>query len=131
MIIKNDDLLKTYRGKNACEWCGKLCETSAHHAFQKRGLGGGTRLDCSIQLIRVGWWCCHMVAEDSPIFNEELKAKIAKREGSTIQCITDALRFIRQAPKDASPEWLMAAVKGLPPETRRLTVGALREAGKL
>lgn len=128
MIFKNDELLKEHRGAFDCEGCGKFRrDCAAHHAFRKRGLGGATRLDVSIQLIRLGWWCCHAKAEVDRKFNDELRAKIAAREKASVMAIEDALRFLLMCPKKSSPAWISTAAQGLSAEVRRLVMKCLEE----
>jgi len=85
-------------------------------------------MDVLINLIWVGWWCCHVQAENDHAFNSKLKAVVAEREGTSVTSIEEALRFLKRVPKKASPEWIAVASQGLTAEVRRLVTQSLTEA---
>jgi hypothetical protein len=98
--VPDDELLRTFRLKPACECCGRrVYPLEVHHCFVKRGMGGARRIDLSCNLIALTAYC-HRKAEHSPAFNETLKAIIAAREGTTVEAITDYLNLVIRTPKE-------------------------------
>lgn len=91
MKIVNDALLKEFRRKTRCEFCGRYCPQGVdpHHII-KRGLGGGSRVDIPLNVIGLcrgftkdGWVSCHQDADDGKITKAQLFAVVGKREGWT------------------------------------------------
>ncbi len=103
MIEINNALLREFRAGNRCEWCGRtVAELDPHHYWQKRGVGGGSRLDIRINLIGLcrGFVCgrfvsCHDDAEAGIISREDLLDKVAAREGTTPAAIRDEIQRLR------------------------------------
>lgn len=86
MRVIDAELLRVFRGKQCCEWCGWALRSPAqpHHIFT-RGMGGGSRLDVRINLVALGgpWDCdCHgrHHAGHEPL-TCDLVALVAAREG--------------------------------------------------
>lgn len=108
MTIVDDDVLAIFRALPACEKCGRrVWPLDAHHAFRKRGVGGGSRLDVRCQiagLCRI----CHTSAESSKPVEREVQEIVAKREGTTVQAIHDYLDLLLRTPKEQPiprPKW--------------------------
>lgn len=91
MKVIDNAALNEARNRNGCEMCGRrVWPLDPHHAFIKRGMGGGSRLDVDINLIGL---CrvCHAKCESDRAVNFEAQAIIARREGTTIDEIQGRL----------------------------------------
>jgi hypothetical protein len=108
--VVDEDALREARNRPACESCGRrVWPLDPHHCFRTRGPGGGSRLDLPCNLIGL---CrvCHEKS-DGMVFNDGLKAIIAKREGTTVDAIKDYLNLVLRTPKERQrpePTWKAA-----------------------
>jgi hypothetical protein len=101
MKVISEAMLNRFRGPGLCECgCGQWSDNrEAHHAFVKRGMGGGTRMDVKENLCGLRPLPCHYKAEHSQEFNRKIQERIAVREGRTVEEIRDWLNTITAAPK--------------------------------
>lgn len=105
MKIINKALLKEFAKPGKCEWCGKQCDKREAHHWKKRGMGGGSRLDISLNLISVGASepfprCpCHGMMESGEIEPFSVLAVIAAREGQSQEWIKDEINRVLALPK--------------------------------
>ena len=99
MEVHNPELLRQFREKGKCEFCGQRSGTGLdpHHIFSK-GIGGGSQLDVAINLIAL---CrmCHRYYHNGKIYRQELLEIVAKREGTTLEAIVDEIYRLRRTPK--------------------------------
>lgn len=104
MIHKDEKLLAEFRTAGPCELCYRWCNPREPHHLWGRGVGGGTRLDIRINLIALGssrgFQCeCHTRIGDGNLDNAMAKAKVANREGVSVDDIERRIMLIRRAPK--------------------------------
>jgi len=102
MIIKDEAMLKRFRGIGRCQLCNFPCAAREPHHLIRRGFGGGTRFDVAINLISLGvaFQCrCHRLISDEEIDREDVLTAVAMREETTLEAIEEAMRFIRGLPK--------------------------------
>lgn len=100
MKIIDDACLAQFRSPGLCLLCGRwFLELDPHHAFWKRGMGGGTRLDLPENLAAL---CrrCHTTAESNSEAAADVQYRVAQREGcDDPQVIKDWLQKIIWIPK--------------------------------
>lgn len=107
MKIINEELMDEFRDAPRCEWCKKPTRgrLDPHHLW-KRGIGGGWRLDCRLNLISL---CrpCHNLAEDDTADRGSLVAIVSQRERVTFgeQDMQELVWMLRRAPDDADSLW--------------------------
>lgn len=136
MIIKDEDALDQFRGSGICELCGKRCRNTEPHHVVAKGMGGGSRLDIRLNLVRCGstpnFECeCHGQV-DTKEGKERCLRIIAEREGTTPEVIETVVNFIRyQLDNHDSQERIREKVESLEGDVRRFATEALKEAGKL
>lgn len=120
MKIINEALLTEFHSPGPCDICGKFCHEREPHHFRRRGFGGGSRLDISINLLALGstprWECqCHTRIHAGELTAcDELNA-IAKREKAEPDDIARALYFIERLDKGFSP-WLVTELISREPD---------------
>lgn len=105
MKIECEAVLDKFRGIGKCELCGRMCQRREPHHHQRRGHGGGYRLDVSIALVSVGavFHCpCHERIHAGALTSEQVLAVIAKREGATVAEVREAIWVLVRLPKRAS-----------------------------
>lgn len=131
MIYVNDKALERFRRADRCEWCYQWSAVllDPHHCFQKRGMGGGSRLDIGINLMSLCRWC-HESAEQGYLDRGRMLTKVAEREKCRQMDIDVVLRFILQQDKDASSEQLLKAAGELKGCAAKLARRVLKEIGK-
>lgn len=81
MKIVRDETLAQFRGPGLCLLCGRwYLELDPHHAFIKRGCGGGTRLDLAENLAPL---CrtCHTIAESCSQAAADVQYRVTQRHG--------------------------------------------------
>ena len=119
MKLIDPEVLRMFREKTTCEFCGRPCPDGCdpHHFWRKRGMGGGSRIDHPLNLIslcrgyyRGKWVSCHDDAEAGRITKYDLLALVARREGVLQDEIITALEGIRRLSKWASPEEVEALI---------------------
>lgn len=102
MIVKNESILRLFKGPGNCQYCGRWCNRlEAHHATC-RGIGGANRLDIIENLLAVGsvWDCgCHDRITRGDIKPATVWLRIARREGKSVEWIMERVRAILRAPK--------------------------------
>lgn len=112
MTIIDDECLAEFRSRGQCELCGRrVYPLDPHHAFIKRGIGGGSRLDVPENLAALDR-LCHGKAEHSTEFNEQVQAVVAKRVGASADDIRTWLQHVLRTDKaKPMPErpWKVAA----------------------
>lgn len=131
-------LLRSIRERGRCEFCGRACACDPHH-ITKRGMGGGGRLDISINLIglcrgfdhRGVYVSCHEDAERGVLARCDLLAVVAAREKTRQDCIDSVIRFLMRLDKHASVDRMMDGVRKMRPGAGELALRVLREMGKL
>jgi hypothetical protein len=108
MKIVNHKLLKEFARPGYCELCGKLCPVREGHHLQRRGHGGGFRLDVRINLISLGsslllpsgrckvYCSCHRLVEAHLIEPARVVAVVALREGVTVENLGEVMRWFRR-----------------------------------
>ena len=85
-----------------CAYCGKRAPGLDPHHLWAKGLGAGSRLDISINLIGLDRRC-HTLVHAGKIKKAALLAIVAKREGTTPEAITDEINRLLRLPKGATP----------------------------
>lgn len=101
MIVIDDKCLSHFRSLGTCEMCGRrVYPLDPHHAFIKRGVGGGSRLDVREQIAGLCRIPCHHRAEHNTEFNRQIQERIAHREGTTVEAIFDWLWTVLRTPKE-------------------------------
>lgn len=105
MIIKNESLLKEFRGPGSCDYCGRYCQSrEAAHIFA-RGMGGGGRLDirCNLMALGSAFDCgCHNNHHNGhEPTRDDLLAMVAKREKCLQEDVKRAITFFQRLPKEA------------------------------
>jgi hypothetical protein len=97
--IIDENLLRSFREKPRCEWCGKpnVGQLQPHHV-RCRGMGGGGRLDVPVNLIALCAVPCHDDAHHGRITATDLLAVVAAREGVLQQDIIDEVNRLRRTP---------------------------------
>lgn len=108
MRIVDPKTLALFRGRGLCGYCGRFnCVREAAHV-SARGMGSGKRVDLAINLIALGgvWGCaCHDKSHNGKEpTQEQLLAKVAAREGVSVDQIKECLKNIRNLPKGSSRE---------------------------
>lgn len=98
MIVRDAKLLKLFRQKPYCEYCGRPGVVQPHHVFA-RGMSGGNRLDISINLIALCPTGCHRLFHDGKIEREAFLKVIARRERLTVEAIEDAIYTLLRTPR--------------------------------
>ena len=100
MKVIDEELMQAFRLKTHCELCGYALKYYAHpHHCRHRGHDGGGRLDIQINLISLGgpWDCnCHGKYHDGNIPREQILEVVAKREGLTVEELTQKLDEARR-----------------------------------
>jgi hypothetical protein len=134
MKIVNEATLDKFRMPGRCELCQKQCRVREPHHHQRKGHGGGYRLDVSIGLISLGpsqtFVCvCHARVTDGDISDARVLEVIAKRHATTPDAIQEALWVLARLPKRASVQEIEEEIAGVDGEVSRLVVEALHEAG--
>ena len=86
MIQHDEELLKYFRTKPVCEWCGhasgaRLLEYLDPHHVEARGMGGGKRLDVALNLMAVHRLCHDEIEAGGAKAKEKCWNIVAKREG--------------------------------------------------
>lgn len=97
MKIEDEELLKKFRSKPACEWCKKKSRVVPHHLYC-RGMGGGGQVDIPKNLISLCWFC-HDLFHAGNIKRFALEAIVAEREGCQQADIRAEVNRIRNLPK--------------------------------
>ena len=122
MIFKNPKLLKSYHGAGRCELCGKFCPECEPHHVQARGMGGGSRLDLEICLLRVGSWpCCEChIRIDSKEGKQRCLAVLARRYNTTPDVIEGVFALLNRLPKGTSRAGILAAGAVIGGEVERI-----------
>ena len=97
MTIIDPVLLLAFRLKGRCEWCGKYGAVDPHHLWC-RGMGGGSRLDVSENLIAL---CreCHGLVHAGQIVKADLLAVVAAREHCTQDDLVAFVLKLKKAPR--------------------------------
>ena len=98
MRVVDNDLLASVREQQRCEWCHRHGPVDAAHVFA-RGMGGGSRLDIPENLVAL----CRRDhnehhAGKSPTRRELLEVA-SRREGVSVEAITDLIYLLRRKPK--------------------------------
>ena len=104
-IINHKALGEIKRRCPTCELCQRKATAHAHH-WQSRGVGGGSRVDASINLVAI---CedCHSRYHSSSLGMTRKEAKkkmlkiIAKREKVSESYILDELNWLNKLDKNA------------------------------
>jgi len=113
MIIIDEVCLDRFRRSERCEYCNRPTPdgTDPHHAFIKRGMGGGSRLDvpCNLAGLCRGYYCglwvsCHQAAHEGRIHPADIQAIIARREGMLQDQIWEYLYELLRRPKCEAAE---------------------------
>lgn len=100
MTIVDDDVLADFRSSGQCELCGRrVYPLDPHHAFLKRGMGGGSRLDVPENLAAL---CriCHHECETQTAVADTVRRIVAKRHGLTTAVIREWLDLVNRTPKE-------------------------------
>ena len=123
MRIVNEDVLDVFRGPGVCELCRKAVKSRQPHHVHTRGAG---RVDAAWNIVALcvpfsGGNDCHYTAHTGKPTRQDLLAIAAKREGTTVQAILDALAAIRLMDKDGK----MPRDMRLSREARRLVKQAM------
>lgn len=131
MLVINPARLRRFRGKDRCELCCRqspcIDGLDPHH-WKKRGLGGGTRLDLSINLIAVCRIPCHNDCERGVIPEAYVLRKIAAREGTTPEAIVSVLDWVLALDKYSTDEAIKRSLRRLQGrEARSLAARTLQE----
>jgi hypothetical protein len=106
MIIVDEKLLdRDFRGRHTCGLCGKTRTCEPEH-WKCRGLGGGSRLDISINLLAVDREC-HTKVHAGSISKEAVQKEIAGREGLTMSEIEDTVWHFLRLSKGTTRNQLM------------------------
>lgn len=115
MEILNPELLAWFRRKPQCEICRCFRPVVPHHVYRK-GMGGGGQLDVPENLLAVCSFC-HDMIHDGHVPYEFQLARLAEREGFSMDEIEAKIREYRDRPKG------FEGVVFIPPlgEHRRLT----------
>jgi hypothetical protein len=87
------------RAKGRCENCGKPGAVDCHH-LHSRGIGGGTRIDVPELLMALDRQCHDLAA----VLGNTLLEKVAAREKTTVELLTEFRWRIIREPKKASDE---------------------------
>jgi hypothetical protein len=100
MKIIDENLLQEFREKTVCEWCPWRGPTDPHHIFSK----GAGRLDVSVNLVSLCRLCHSKVHAANSKNNvrpkkADLLELVAKREGTTVEAITDKIHRLRRDTK--------------------------------
>jgi hypothetical protein len=111
VIVRNERLLKLYRGNGYCGFCLKWnINLEAAHILGRK-IGGGSRLDLHPNIISIGgaFGCgCHLRNHrgESPT-EAELFARVGERMGMDPAAIKQGLLDILALPKGSElPEWV-------------------------
>jgi hypothetical protein len=126
VIVKNPALMKAFSGPGLCSWCGKAVSSRDPHHVVARGIGGGKRLDVSVNIVSLcttfsgGGNCHHMAHNGREITKSDLLAVIAARE----ECLQDEIEVVvwllLRLPKDATDERVKRELSGWNDGERRL-----------
>lgn len=135
MRIHNEELLDCFRTPGKCEYCGKRCSRrEPHHLFCK-GIGGGSTLDISINLIALGasvpfpLCLCHHDYHAGHISRFDMLAVVAAREKALQDDIESVVWMLKRLPKKPRQWQLESEMEGLNLATRALAWRMLCEAG--
>lgn len=105
MTIKDERLLREFREKRGCEWCGRsggIC-VDPHHLWA-RGLGSGSRLDVRPNLIALCRLQCHHDAHNGTLMRCDLLAIVALREKVLQDHIQTVIHWLFRRPKETTME---------------------------
>ena len=95
MIVVSEETLDEFRRTGKCERCDAYCKRREPDHLWAKGLGGGARLD-----VRCNLWAactaCHRLRHDGAIPLDELKELVARREGLTLERLTDLIHSLRR-----------------------------------
>lgn len=104
MRIVDDEALSRFRGPGRCEYCGQMVSNREPHHLQARGIGSGSRLDITENLMALcatfaGGENCHDKAHWGAIPRAELLEIVARRERKTVQAIQAKVWRLLRKPK--------------------------------
>ncbi len=106
MKIVSEKTLKEFRSKSFCEWCEKPAgqkKLDPHHAIYKTGMGGGSRMDLSLNLLSCHRLCHHKIEDTGAEANRKCLLIISKREGETPDDVLAVLQLLWRLPKGSDP----------------------------
>ena len=99
MRIVDEALLETFRQPGPCSWCGRwFPRLDAAHVFAK-GLGSGSRLDVTQNLVSLCRQDHSMSHAGKSPTRAELLAIVAEREGVSLEDIEVEIFRLRREPK--------------------------------
>ena len=102
MIIIDQKLLDSFKEPGACSYCGAWLEQLDPHHILCRGMGGGGRIDLSINIVALCRTPCHSMAQANNISRPYLFELVAKREKiKDAVKMADLVTLIRNSPKGA------------------------------
>lgn len=133
MTITDESMLDNFRGPGRCDLCWKECLATEPHHVKAKGIGGGSRLDISINLLRVGstlrWCCpCHNAIHNGHVPKDDVINAVAKREGTSADAIRMAIYVILSLPKRCTNKDVAGAIASrfAEPKTDTLAVEVKR-----
>lgn len=121
MKIICQSTLDIFRAKRNCEWCGKSVAGCEPNHLRGKGFGGGFRLDVAINLIGM---CrlCHQKYHDGNIKRADVESQVAKREGTNLETLREALAFLIRTPRDQAERMISTLDQPVAALVRRINI---------
>ena len=120
MILEDEPLLETYRGKGKCECCGRECKERDPAHIIPRGLGGGGRVDIPGNLVSLRRWCHAAQGTANGPSLDYLRMLASTREGVSWESIQEAVHAIQRLPKDPTDARIEVTAEVLKGESRKI-----------